>query len=185
MTLSEIAAKHHTDKETAHHYCGLYDLLFSKWRNKRVHLLEIGCQFGCSAKTWIEYFGNAQITMIDAVDNGVNEEGFTFLLGDAYSDYMLGRLTPPYDILIDDGSHIPSDQMYFVEHYLNFLRHDGLGVVEDVLSRDVIPQLESVLPKGFSSTSVEMSKGASLVDSRLFIAYRTYVEHPHPNGPAR
>lgn len=172
MTLPEIAAKHQTDKETAHHYCGLYDLLFSRWRKKRVHLLEIGCQFGCSARTWIEYFGNAQITMIDTVDNRVNQDQFELLLGNAYDESMLGRLKPPYDIIIDDGSHAPSDQRYFVEHYLPMLRHDGIGVVEDVLSRDVIPQLESVLPKGLSSTSVEMSKGASLVDSRLFIAWR-------------
>lgn len=174
MTLNEFGLKHHTDKSTLNHsYLELYDLLFSKWRNKRVHLLEIGCQFGNSAKTWCEYFPYGAITMIDSVDNGVKQDGFELLLGNAYSDYMLDHLKPPYDIVIDDGSHISSDQMYFVEHYLPFLRYDGLGIVEDVLSRDVIPQLKSVLPKGFSSTSVEMTKGASLVDSRLFICWRT------------
>lgn len=174
MTLSEIGFKHQTDKGTAHHYLELYDLLFSKWRGKRVHLLEVGIQFGNSMWTWEDYFSNGYITGIDSVDNGVEKApNFTILIGNAYEDAMLNQLLPPYDICIDDGSHLPTDQMFFVEHYLPMLRADGIGIVEDVLSRDAIPQLESVLPNGFSSTTVEMSKGASLVDSRLFIAWRS------------
>lgn len=174
-TLDEIGVKHSTDKSTAGHaYLPLYDMLFSKWRGKRIHLLEIGCQFGNSAMTWTEYFPYGDITMVDVVDNGVSEEVLAcrFILGNAYEDAFLARLNPPYDVLIDDGSHSPSDQAFFVSSYLPMLREGGIGIVEDVLSRDVIPTLEAALPKGFQSTCVEMAKGASLVDSRLFIAWK-------------
>jgi predicted O-methyltransferase YrrM len=173
MRLHDIGVKCQTDKATNHHYCELYDLLFRKWRTKRVRLLEVGLQFGNSMRMWAEYFPYGDLVAVDLVDNGVKPEGFRFIIGNAYSDETLSRFNPPYDILIDDGSHVPSDQQYFIQSYLPMLRDDGIGVVEDVLSRDVVTALERVLPQGFQSTTVEMTKGASLVDSRLFIAWRS------------
>lgn len=173
MTLDEIGVKHGTDKASIRHgYLDLYELLFSKWKGKRVHLLEVGFQFGNSLRTWAEYFPYGDITGIDLVDNGVKEEGFKLVVGNAYMGYMKGELNPPYDIIIEDGSHVPSDQAYFVSYYLPMLRDGGIAVVEDVLSREVIPTLEAALPKGFQCTTVEMAKGASLVDSRLFICWK-------------
>jgi len=174
MTLQEIGLKHGTDKASHHFYLPLYELLFREWPNAP-RILEIGIQFGNSLRTWAEYWPYGQIVGIDSVDNGVELPNNTseIIIGDAYSLPMFERLKNwSFDIIIDDGSHLPTDQGLVCACYSELLSPCGLLIIEDVLEADTIPKLASALPEGFEFTAVEMTLGRSMVDSRLFIAWR-------------
>lgn len=172
MTLDEIGMLHQTDKASHHRYLSFYDLIFRRLRDCNIRILEVGIQFGNSLRTWRDYFPEAKIIGIDSVDNNVSCDA-VMLLGNAYSEDMIARLgDQKFDIMIDDGSHAPDDQLWFVKHYLPLLADGGILIVEDVLHAATIYSLASALPKGFSYTAVEMTEGRSMVDSRLFIAWK-------------
>lgn len=172
-TLDEISIKCCTDQGAlGHQYMGLFELLFRPWRDKSVRLLEIGWQFGFSAKTWHEYFPLGVIHGIDTVDNKCPIEGATLFIADAYNEDIFSKLLPEYDIIIDDDSHFPETQVWFLTHYHKLLAPGGIMIVEDVLSPDTIQILKGALPEGFLYCALDMTEGHALVDSRLFIIFR-------------
>lgn len=174
-TLDEIGVKHATDKSSLnHHYLGLYELLFQRFYYfYDLRILEIGVQFGNSLRTWRDYFGQAKIIGIDSIDNGVDPDGFSIIIEDAYTKDMLTRLGEmKFDIIIDDASHAPKDQIWCIKEYTKLLTPNGILIVEDVSARSVVPFLSDVLPSEFTYVSVEMTEGKSIVDSRLFIVTR-------------
>lgn len=178
-TLNQIGVERGTDKSSLnHHYLSLYDMLFDPMRDQDIRILEIGVQFGNSLRTWREYFPSAGIVGIDSIDNDVKfnpMDGVNVIIGDAYNDRIFERLVGKFDIIIDDGSHEMSHQIFFVKHYCDLLTDEGLLIVEDVLTPNVIPELIKALPPDFSYISVDMTEGDSVVDSRLFIAHRKYT----------
>lgn len=178
-TLEEIAIQHGADKSSLlHYYIGLYDLLFRPFKSKsHLRLLELGAQFGNSLRTWREYFPNALIVGVDSVDNSPKGlvEGVTIIIGQAYEERMITDLIHlffQFDIIIDDASHAPNDQAWFVEHYAPLLAGDGLLIVEDVPEKEVIKTLVSKLPEGWGHTAVDMTEADNpQYPSRLFIAW--------------
>lgn len=179
MTLDEIGVKNGTDKSSLNHrYLGLYELLFAARVPYYQHILEIGVQFGNSLRTWRDYFHKGAIIGIDVIDNGVYchvGDRISIIYGDAYTDAMtfkLSHLGNTFDIIIDDGDHIPEHQAFVVANYHKLLSPDGLLIIEDVPSAEAIPILKAALSSKFQYTSVEMTEGDSVVDSRLFIAWR-------------
>ncbi len=177
MTLDEVGCKNQTDKGSlAHHYLDLYERLFPQ-RHETFRLLEIGVQFGNSLRTWHDYYPFATIVGIDTIDSGFRPYGriSTIYGEDAYTDEIVFKLTSPFglngfDVIIDDGDHALEHQAFVVASYHRLSTPTGLLVIEDV--QDIKP-LKAALPNGFNSSSVEMTEGASLVDSRLFIAWRS------------
>ncbi len=174
MTLDKAGVKNRTDKGSlAHHYLDLYERLFPQ-RHETFRLLEIGVQFGNSLRTWHDYYPFATIVGIDTIDSGFRPYGrISTIYGDAYTDAMtfkLASLGNAFDVIIDDGDHNPRNQAFVVFEYRRLLTPTGLLIIEDV--QDIEP-LKAALPNGFNSSSVEMTEGASLVDSRLFIAWRS------------
>lgn len=176
MTLDEIGIKHKTDKSSLHHhYLAFYSLIFSPWRFKHINILEIGVQFGNSIRTWREYFVHAHIIGFDLVDNGVKfdvPDGIDIGILDAYKTESLDQIEGKLDIIIDDGSHQVQHQKFVVEHYLSLLTDEGVLIVEDVLSPLTIKLLAESLPNNFNYVGVDMTQGNSVVDSRLFVAWR-------------
>lgn len=172
MTLDEIGLKHATDKSSSgHRYLGFYERLFPA-RTQWIQILEVGIQFGNSLRTLKEYFPNATIVGIDSVDNQVRIDGVILYFGDAYALDMVNRFkSNTFDIIIDDASHAPADQRWFIEHYSTLLDKDGLLIVEDVRSRLDVEFIRTALPQGFESVMVETIVTPSS-DSRLFIAWR-------------
>ncbi len=175
-TLDEIGVKNGTDKSSLnHHYLSFYELLFRDFVNPRI--LEIGVQFGNSLRTWKEYWPNSEIVGIDSVDNGVlfyPPHWVELHIGDAYCDEVLKSVIghSPFDIMIDDASHRIVDQAWFVRNYSDLLSKRGILIVEDVLDKGTAAHLAEFLSSEFQSTTVEMTDGNSIVDSRLFIAWR-------------
>jgi 2-polyprenyl-3-methyl-5-hydroxy-6-metoxy-1,4-benzoquinol methylase len=138
-------------------------------------ILEIGVQFGNSLKTWQDYFEYPIITGIDSVDNGVAIDRVEVIIGDAYTQDMVAQLQDrEFDIIIEDGSHIPEDQAFVILNYLKLLSYNGILIIEDIISPDTIRYLkQKALPEGYRYTAVDMTEGNSIVDSRLMIIWRS------------
>lgn len=137
MTLDEIAIKHNTDKSSrAHNYTEKYDFFFSPRREQKIKILEIGIQNGFSLKTWKEYFPQGTVYGIDVVDcRHLDESRLTTLQGSQNDLAFLQSIHDrygPFDIIIDDGSHVSSDMRISFDLLFPLLKNGGIYVVEDL-----------------------------------------------------
>lgn len=135
MTLQEIGMKYGTDKATHHKYCDFYEEHFPD-RTFSGRLLEIGVMDGASLKMWAEYYPDASIVGVDIDDKRhllpEMPSNVTIVTADATSHKQMQPLGK-FDIIVDDGSHMASDQlMSFCWLYFNQLDADGLYVIEDL-----------------------------------------------------
>jgi cephalosporin hydroxylase len=180
MTFNEIGLSEDTDKAAltdrgSHHYGDLYELLFRRQRYDYICILEIGVLDGGSIRTWRRYFPKSDVTAIDVSDKVTfSDPNIEFIHGDAYSEEVISKLADyRFDLMIDDGDHRVENQTVFLQRYSPLLKPEGILIIEDVITRDGAKILKSNLPSGFSCAIVEMAEGNSILDSRLFIAYRS------------
>lgn len=128
-----------TDKAHGHTYIDFYEENFSKYKHKKINLVEIGVRCGASIKLWREYFSNA---MIYGIDNGpigieMNEEWVSgdnvqYIECDAYTQECVDKLPNKIDILIDDGPHFFESHVKLLQLYLHKINKGGILVIEDV-----------------------------------------------------
>jgi hypothetical protein len=139
--LDPIARKHLTDKRH-HGYIKHYERHFGPWRNSRIKLLEIGIGGhdkylgGASLKTWKDYFPKGQIYGLDLYDKRQLEQPrITILQCDQNDPVALDQLAArhgPFDIIIDDGSHISEHIITSFRALFPHLTANGLYVIEDL-----------------------------------------------------
>lgn len=152
MNLKELMAKngYTTDKDTTHSYLEPYDELFARYQHQPVKLLEIGNNGGESIKLWDDYFDNVEITgleinVVEPLQELNKRDNVNIHMGvDAYADATFERFRDSgvkYDIIIDDGSHLPNHQAYALARWIDLLTDDGLMVVEDIQDYRYIEQL--------------------------------------------
>lgn len=135
MSLEEIAKKHGTLK-VQHGYMPIYEKFFELLRyDPDMVLLEIGIHEGASIRTWCEYFDGI-IHGVDVVVLPIAEEiGFRKMFqADASKDFVEMIEFGPYDIIIDDGSHIGAEQLGSFNGLWDSLKPGGYYVVEDLFA---------------------------------------------------
>lgn len=122
------------------HFPALYDRYFAPYRGRPVRLLEIGISTGGSLEIWRSYFGaDAMIAGIDidpATAANVSLPNRAYI-GDQADPELLRRVVAecgPFDIIIDDGSHVAGDQMVTLRTLWPALADGGLYVVEDTMT---------------------------------------------------
>ena len=125
------------DKATLHSYAGTYESLFQSLRDKPVRILEIGVCSGGSLKVWEEYFTHpdAEIVGFDLSREHIQYtfgERTKFLIQDATREPPEGL----FDIIIDDGSHVLSDQLGALQLLASHLKPNGLYIIEDIQSME-------------------------------------------------
>lgn len=111
------------------HYFDIYQTHFERFRRKPVRVLEIGIDHGGSLQLWKRYFGpQAEIIGVDISPAAMFEE--PQIKTHCY-DQCNSRIAElgPFDIVIDDGSHIQSDQEITFEHL--WPRTTGVYLIED------------------------------------------------------
>jgi hypothetical protein len=120
------------------HYLDVYQRYLEPYRSIGAHVLEIGVFKGGSLQIWREYFGdNARLTAIDNNPDTRNvvDDDMTLFLGEQRDSAfleMVSQEVPRFDIVIDDGSHVSSDQITSFECLFPHLNDRGLYIVEDV-----------------------------------------------------
>lgn len=119
------------------HYFEVYDRELSHLRDKPVRFLEIGVFKGGSLPMWKRFFPNAASRVfidIDPACAALEIEGTTVLIGDQADPTFLAALAVaqgPFDVILDDGSHLCQHQIASFEGLWPHLNDRGLYLVED------------------------------------------------------
>ena len=122
-------------------YFGHYNRNLSRFRNreKAVRLLEIGVQNGGSLEAWKTFLGEKSVvigTDVDSacslVESPFSVQCFTGDATDAIWAQQLCKAKGPFDIVIDDGSHINSDIEKTFALFFSSILPGGLYVCEDL-----------------------------------------------------
>ena len=145
MNLHDIAVKHGTDKAN-HGYCEVYERRLEDRRSEPLKVLEIGVFFGASLRMWREYFPNAEIHGVDLdIKRCGDIDGVTLHKIDANDTNELVKLSEkhgPWDLIVDDGSHMMKHQQSTFSKLWSHVKPDGFYVVEDIHT-SFLPKLES------------------------------------------
>jgi hypothetical protein len=137
-TLDAIGLRNGTDKSSSHHnYLGFYETFMAPLRGAPITLLEIGVYQGASLKTWSDYFPNAKIVGVDISPNSkvFEKDRVRIELADQSNLDHLARIAiehGPFDIIVEDGSHMWEHQTTSLRALFPFLRNGGHYVVEDL-----------------------------------------------------
>jgi len=142
--LGELAVRFGSDKwGGVHWYTQHYDRHFAHLRDRPIRLLEIGIggyivptAGGASLRMWKHYFPRALVYGIDKFDKSpLDEQRLTTIVGDQNDAAFLTDVVErygPFDIVVDDGSHLNSHQLASFETLFPLLRSGGWYVIEDL-----------------------------------------------------
>lgn len=157
----EVSADQNPYKWASHNYVDFYSLAFGLRRNDVKTLIECGLgtnnptlkssmgidgKPGASLRMWRDYFPSAQIIGCD-IDSDIlfeEERIRTFYCDQTSSDSINTFLKnseifkDSIDIIIDDGLHEYHAGICFFENMIEYLRKDGLYIIEDVIHRDIV-----------------------------------------------
>jgi hypothetical protein len=144
-TFTHIAMVSGSDKYSRHHYERYYTPWLEAYRHlPGLKILEIGARAGHSLKLWDDYFTNASLILGLAYMEGTDElpqrlEGVrhnvSLHFGDQSKVETMQALVDygPFDVIIDDGSHIPEHVMFSLYSLWDrAVKPGGLYVIEDV-----------------------------------------------------
>ncbi len=124
-----------TDKITYHNFWGFYESHFSKIKNKKINILEIGILNGESLKLLKNYFGKSNIYGIDINKIELNEDRIkTYQMSQVdFEAFEKNFENIKFDVIIDDGSHMTKHQIdSFTYLFKNKLNNGGLYIIEDL-----------------------------------------------------
>ncbi len=121
-------------------YLTEYDRIFNEYRDKSVHLLEIGIQNGGSLEIWSKFFPGAQKLVgcdinPDCAQLTFEDPRIAVVVGDANTDAVQTAVlqhASEFDVIIDDGSHRSSDIVKSFARYFPALAEGGVYVAEDL-----------------------------------------------------
>ena len=159
-----------TDKDTIHSYIETYEKVFAPLRDRARNVLEVGIYSGAFLEILADYFENAQIHGIDidlnnlrfGIDNPrihISEMNGT----DPNSIKKLG--VNYYDLIIEDGSHIPNEQVATFHNFASLVGPRGIYIMEDINSRTLtalrprIAQIANVNNMDFEIIDLRYVKG--------------------------
>ena len=150
VALGELLLKHGSDKSTHHDYHEIYAALLD--RNQQLRILEIGLgsnnwaiqsnmglngRPGASLRAFRDWAPNAVLLGAD-VDRGIlfeEERISTFFVDqtDAGSlKALVSQVGSNFDLIIDDGLHLPHANLNTIEALLPLLKPGGTMVIEDI-----------------------------------------------------
>jgi cephalosporin hydroxylase len=140
--LPALAEYFGTDKWGSHWYAQHYQRHFAALRRRPLRILEIGIggygdptKGGESLRMWKAYFPRASICGVDIQDKHVHDERrIRTFVGSQDDEVFLQRLSReqgPFDIVIDDGSHMNVHVIRSFQILFPLLKEDGIYVVED------------------------------------------------------
>ncbi|WP_328746836.1 hypothetical protein OHT57_14695 [Streptomyces sp. NBC_00285] len=143
QSLDELAVRFGSDKWGGHWYTPHYDRYFAPLRRRPVTVLEIGIggydapdQGGASLRMWKHYFPRGTVYGLDIHEkHGIAEPRLVPLRGDQGDVRYLEGLAEglgPFDIVIDDGSHLNHHVLTSFRTLFPHVRPGGLYVIEDV-----------------------------------------------------
>ena len=168
IELEELFSYYKTDKANyiksektyGHGYAEFYEKHFSNLRDKKLNILEIGSYSGASAAAFVKYFKNIDIYCLD-----INLTKFLYKSKKIHSfgldvsnkkmiEKFLNKINffediKKFDIIIDDGSHILSDQLKAIDYFFKYLNKGGYYVIEDYRFSEYLSHLKDTSDPNF------------------------------------
>ena len=150
-TLAQIYERHcvkgpdvgHGDKGGTHSYIDQYEVLLAPHREECC-FMEIGLALGLSLAMWREYFGKwstlfgVDLSIVFDKAPFTDDEGkadVRLIEADATKPGLLEKLPHvPFDVVIDDGSHMMADQVATFNLLKPRMASGGLYIIEDILA---------------------------------------------------
>ena len=159
-------------------YTGLYNLLFSSFRDKKINFAEIGVETNDSIKMWREFFSQATIYAFEFFDEKIERAKEDNLKNTFYHKINVRdkediiksfkKTNSKFDIIIDDSTHDFQDQINIITHCNQFLEKNGILIIEDI----------SKSRKGYS----ELDYYNSLKDIKNLFNEIVFIETKHVNN---
>lgn len=138
-SLDEIGRRNATDKSSLHHnYLVFYERFFRELRlQPGLTLLEIGVLDGASARMWEEYFEDCDVIGVDVDRSKIKHQAGRIKIeiadqSDVDALVRIGTTYGPFDIAIDDGSHLWDHQITSFRYLFPFVKPGGYYVIEDL-----------------------------------------------------
>lgn len=140
--LEELGLKYGTDKIGKHNYLPVYYDMFKDRRNEVKKVLEIGVGEGAGLRMFRDFFPNATIYGAEIDERRIFKEDrievLNFDQASVKDIYNSIDLLSDMDLVIDDGSHNPLDQIFTCYGIMPFLKKDATYIIEDVADTDII-----------------------------------------------
>jgi cephalosporin hydroxylase len=143
------------------HYFPAYESHFSRYVNRPLLFIEIGCGYGGSLQMWKKYFGpHAKIVGIDINPEAkaFEEDQIDIRIGDQNDPEFLKSIVAEFgspDVVLDDASHFMGHTITSFKTLYPLLDTNGIYLVED-LHTSYWPEWGGGLNK--SGTFIEMCK---------------------------
>ena len=163
------------------HYFEIYERYVSKFRGTDCTYLEIGVSACGSLDIFQEYLGEgARIVGVDVNPECMKQarEGIEILIGDQANPAFMSEVVAPkgpFDIIIDDGGHIPDQQIVSFLSLFPQLKEGGVYLVEDMHTTFWLGGQASRFGINFYDFARGLVEKLSLyhVDQRLLDRYQT------------
>ena len=164
-----------TDKATNHSYVPVYEQILGPMRFSPVRMLEVGVMTGASLRVWDEYFTheNKEIHGVDIRPDWLKYEVKNYHVLDASQPETAEILGGTWDIVIDDGSHIPYHQVKTLEIFGKRIRPDGYYIIEDIINMEVATHLAGLgRDQGFSDVIYDLRENKGRSDDIMLVLKR-------------
>ena len=159
-----------TDKITSHSYGDVYNRIFEKLRRRDeagevLHVLENGIFSGAFLQVMSEYLPNAMVYGVDItlsrVKYGNDNKRIQMWEMDGTLPETAAHLGRMYDLIIEDGSHLPEHQIASLDTFAPYLKTGGTYVIEDIDGR-----YEMFLQNEFNRLAVKHKLTMEWIDLR-------------------
>ena len=139
--LTLFANKYETDKGTTcygcHGFTEFYENHIKNFKGKHPKILEIGVEYGNSLRMWNAYFeGECEIYGLDINIKFLSQDNIHVIYADQSSredwEWIINNIGCDFDIIIDDGSHVPEHQALSLYMGHKLLKPNGIYIIEDL-----------------------------------------------------
>lgn len=184
-SLAEIATRYGTDKVSKHSYMDVYESLVGNRRDEEIDILEIGVngtRNGASIRMWLDAFPMANVFGLDVQPCPAQirtQDRYEHAQKDAYDPKFFDSIRSlRFDLIIDDGPHLFSTQVFTVREYSRLLSPRGILVVEDIDLRvhDRLHELGEIareLGPKFGHSWVDLRPVKDRYDDVMFVVHRS------------
>ena len=137
-----------SDKHNYHFYGNIYEWLLNSLyliQGRKLRVMEIGVSLFGSQGSFAVWQNHKYIDFVLGIDlnpyTGEIKEQNKIIYGNAYSNEFFRDLETDYpegfDLIIDDGSHRPEDQIFVLRNYKKLCTDNGYVIVEDIFQTPV------------------------------------------------
>jgi len=182
-------------KNNHHNYADFYSEIFFHRRNEIKNFLEIGLGTNnvnlpsnmgidgvplASLRAWRDYFKNAQIYGAD-IDKSIlkNEERIKTFFVDQTNPESIKKLFNSigelkFDIILEDGLHEYNANICFFENSIDYLKNNGIYIIEDIFYKDKKKFLNYFKNKNYNFSIVDIYHKKNIANNCLVIVRKNY-----------